>query len=118
MAKRRNKSKNKIKKFQPNGLQTKDRTYNNMKKLLDKNTFNTRELINQKTNIENTIRNYLEEKKYNIYLCKIHFPLSITLIVSPKILKPDLNQLKYDFGLTDYDMEIETTENTAQYYFR
>lgn len=115
---RRNKSKNKILRFHPNGLQTKDRSYNNIKKLLNPKTSRTREVIDQKNNIEKTLREYLEAKKYNVYLCTIHFPLSITLIISPKLLQPDLNQFKYDFGLSDYEMEIETTDNTAQYYFR
>ena len=118
MARRRNKSKNKILTFHPNGLKTKDRSYNNIKKLLNPKTSRTREVIDQKNNIEKTLREYLEAKKYNVYVCTIHFPLSITLIISPKLLQPDLNQFKYDFGLDDYEMEIETTDNTAQYYFR
>ena len=117
MAKRKNKSKNKILRFHPNGLETKDRSYNNIKKLLNKKTSNIRDLIDQKTYVEETLRKYLEEKKYTVYLCKINFPLRITIIISPKLLKPDLNQFKYDFDLGDYELEIETTDNTAQYYF-
>lgn len=115
---KRNKSKNKVLKFNPNGLQTKDRSYNNIRNLLNKKTSNTRELLDRKSDVENTLRKYLEDKKYHIYLCQIHFPLSISLIVSPKLLKPDLNQFKYDFGLSDYNLETEITDNTAQYYFR
>ena len=87
MAKRKNKSK--ILRFNPNGLETKDRSYNNIKKLLNKKTSNIRDLRDQKTYVEETLRKYLEEKKYTVYLCKINFPLRITIIISPKLLKPE-----------------------------
>jgi len=116
MAKRKNKSK--ILRFNPNGLETKDRSYNNIKKLLNKKTSNIRDLIDQKTYVEETLRKYLEEKKYTVYLCKINFPLRITIIVSPKLLKPDLKNFKHDFGLNDYESEIDLTDNVGQYYFR
>ena len=99
-------------------LKKKDNTKNNIKRLLNKETTNVRELVDKRNNIQDQIKEYLEEKQYTVYLSKIRLPLSITIIVSPPILKPDLTQLKYDFNLTDYDLEVETTEHTGQYYFR
>ena len=104
------KTKNKILRFHPNGLQTKDRSYNNIKELLNKETTSVKEVINNKE--------YLENKKYTIYLCKISFPLRLTIITSPKLLKPDLENFKHDFGLNDYESEIDLTDNVGQYYFR
>ena len=112
------KTKNKILRFHPNGLQTKDRSYNNIKELLNKETTSVKEVINNKEYLENTLKEYLENKKYTIYLCKISFPLRLTIITSPKLLKPDLENFKHDFGLNDYESEIDLTDNVGQYYFR
>ena len=110
--------KNKILKFHPNGMKTKDRTYNHIKKLLDKKTTRTRDVLDQQEYLENTFKEYLENKKYNVYLARINFPLSVTIMTSPKLLEPDLKNLKHDFGLTDYELEIELSDNLGQYYFR
>lgn len=115
---RTNRSKNKILRFEPNGLKTRDRTNNHIKKLLNRKTSNIRELIDKRDYLEKTIKEHLEQKKYNVYLCKIHIPLKITIIVSPQLLKPDLNELEYDFGLNDYELETELSDNLGQYYFR
>lgn len=112
------KKKNKVLRFNPNGLQTKDRTNNTIKKLLNKKTSNIRELLEQKETIEENIKQYLENKQYTVYLCKISIPLKISIIISPKLLKPDLTQFKYDYDLNDYELEIETSPHLGQYYFR
>lgn len=110
--------KNKIKRFHPNGMPTKDRTYNHIKTLLNKETSSIREIIEEKTYIENTIKQYLKNKQYTVYLSKINFPLRITIITSPRLLEPDLKSLKHDFGLNDYELEKEISDNLGQYYFR
>lgn len=118
MVKPNRSKKNKILRFEPNGLKTRDRSYNNVKRLLNKDTSNIRELLNNRDDLEKTLKEYLESKKYNVYLCKIHIPLSLTVIVSPQLLKPDLKDLKYNFGLNDYNLEIENRDKLGQYYFR
>ena len=118
MVKPNRSKKNKILRFEPNGLKTRDRSYNNVKRLLNKDTSNIRELLNNRDDLEKTLKEYLESKKYNVYLCKIHIPLSVTVIVSPQLLKPDLKDLKYNFGLNDYNLEIENRDKLGQYYFR
>lgn len=97
---------------------TKNKPKNNVKRLLDKKTTNMRELMTQITDIQDSIKKYLEEKHYTVYLCRIKLPLRVSIIVSPSIKEQDLIQLKNDFGLNDYDLETETSEHTGQYYFR
>ena len=109
--------KNKILNFKPNGMRTKDSSNNYIKELLGRKT-SVKEVIEQQEYIETSIKEHLENKKYNVYLSKINFPLRITIITSPKLLKPDIKELKYNFGLSDYELETDLTDNIGQYYFR
>lgn len=114
---RRNK-KNKILRMGKYAMQTKDTSYNTIKRILDKDSVSIRKVLDRQDYIEKTLKEYLESNDYTVYLCKIQFPLRLTIIVSPQLTKNDLKNLKHDFGLSDYELEIEISDSLGQYYFR
>ena len=102
---KRNK-KNKVLRFQRNGLQPK--TSEKQEIHLPKSLEHTKEM-------EQLIKDYLEEKGVHVYLSRIGYPLNLRLICS-LLSEEILKDLIRDFKLENFNLDSEIHEQGAVFF--
>ncbi|MBP3226485.1 MAG: hypothetical protein J6M08_06140 [Methanobrevibacter sp.] len=103
---KRNK-KNKILRFQRNGLKP---------QTPKKQVINFPKSLEATPEMEQIVKDYLEEKGVNVYLSRIGHPLNLRIICS-LLSEEILSDLIRDFKLNSFKLESEIRDHVGLYYF-
>ena len=100
-----------------NSIDSKEMNRRYVKKILDIEKRDVRTLVREKDNIENTLREYLTEKGFHVYLSRFSVKYEIRVYTAPLMSKKTLDEFRSEFNLTGYNLDKEEGEYIGMYYF-